>query len=75
MTWVLTLIAGSGATLDAALMEAMAARLRAAGATLGDRRWLAPAQACDQFFQGINAADAEALVAAARELLSQGIHS
>jgi phosphoserine phosphatase len=61
VTWVLTLIAGSGATLDAALMEAMAARLRAAGATLGDRRWLAPAQACDQFFQGINAADAEAL--------------
>jgi phosphoserine phosphatase len=61
VTEVLTLIAGSGATLDAALMESIAAQLRAAGATVGDRRWLAPAQACDQFFQGISAANAEAI--------------
>jgi phosphoserine phosphatase len=58
---VLTLIAGSGATLDAALMESIAAQLRGAGATVGERRWLASGQACDQFFHGVTAANVESI--------------
>jgi phosphoserine phosphatase len=58
---VLTLIAGSGATLDAPLTESIAARLRGAGATVAERRWLAPGQACDQFFRDLSDADAESI--------------
>jgi phosphoserine phosphatase len=58
---VLTLIAGSGATLDAPLTESIAARLRAAGATVAERRWLAPGRACDQFFRDLSDADAESI--------------
>jgi phosphoserine phosphatase len=61
VTQTLTLIAGSGTGLDAALMDAVAAELRGAGARLGERVWLAPGAACDQLFRDLDAGEAESI--------------
>ena len=61
MTHVLTLVAPVSGGLDPATLEAAGAALRSAGAELGDSVWLAPGLACDRFFGGLDAAEAEAV--------------
>lgn len=57
---VLTLSAPGG--LEGRMVEAAGAALRAAGAHVGQQRWLAPEKACDLAFDGLEPGRAEAAV-------------
>jgi phosphoserine phosphatase len=78
MTGVLTLIAAAAGGLDAGAVDAVRTALRQAGADSGEFRWLAPAQACDLFFSGMEPERAEpvardALRGARIDLGAQGV--
>ncbi|KZD09288.1 phosphoserine phosphatase SerB [Oceanibaculum pacificum] len=65
MSFVLTLIANpSRPALDDSMMEAAASALRAAGAKPAPADWLAPGEAADIGFDGVQPAEAEAAIRA-----------
>ncbi len=65
MLHVITLMAARDGGLDAAMIDAAAAALRADGARPGEPRWLAAGRACDIPFEGVPAESAEAAARAA----------
>ncbi|HXV23573.1 MAG TPA: phosphoserine phosphatase SerB [Alphaproteobacteria bacterium] len=60
MQQVITLMAAGDGELDAARIAAVGSGLTDAGAKLGDRVWLAAGKACDLFYTGLTAEQAEA---------------